>query len=132
MARARNYWIGTTRSNGAPHVAPVWGIWLDGTFHFSTDRGSSKGRNLALNPQIVVHLESGDDVVILEGAVEEVTDLLVLQRFADAYAAKYQIQVNLAAYARRANPIFVLRPRVAYAWLESDYPGGATRWQFDG
>jgi hypothetical protein len=132
MVRARNYWIGTTRPDGAPHVAPVWGLWLDGAFYFGTDRGSRKGRNLALNPPMVVHLESGDEVVILEGVAEEVTDLTVLRPFVEAYATKYQIQVELTPEARRSGPIFVLRPRMAYAWLESDYPGGATRWQFDG
>lgn len=73
--RARNYWVVTTRSDGKPHSVPVWSIWLDETFYFGTDRRSRKGRNLATNPGLVVHLESGDDVVILEGVAEEVVIL---------------------------------------------------------
>ena len=30
MANSRNYWISTTRPDGRPHVAPVWGIWKVG------------------------------------------------------------------------------------------------------
>jgi hypothetical protein len=30
LERARNYWIATTRPDGTPHAAPVWGYgWRD-------------------------------------------------------------------------------------------------------
>ena len=74
MATSRNYWIGSTRPDGKPHAAPVWGVWVDDTLYFSTGRTSRKARNLAANPAVVVHLESGDETVILEGAVEPLTD----------------------------------------------------------
>ncbi|HSN73709.1 MAG TPA: pyridoxamine 5'-phosphate oxidase family protein, partial [Anaerolineae bacterium] len=64
MAAARNYWIGSSRPDGRPHAAPVWGVWLDDVFYFGTVPGSVKARNLAANPALVVHLESGDEVVI--------------------------------------------------------------------
>src|SRR4051812_9693775 len=69
-ATAHNYWVVTSSAAGRPHAAPVWGLWLDGRFYFSTDPASRKGRNLAANPALVVHLESGDDAVILEGTAE--------------------------------------------------------------
>src|SRR5712691_7751987 len=49
LTRARNYWIATTRPNGQPHSRPVWGVWLDDTFYFST--GSLAAQNLAANPR---------------------------------------------------------------------------------
>lgn len=128
MAASRNYWISTTRPDGRPHVTPVWGLWLEGAFYFSAGRQSRKARNLAANPAIAVHLESGDDVVIIEGAVEQVADQALLERYADAYNAKY---------AFRPDPddpdglAFAVRPRVAFAWLERDFPNTATRWIFD-
>src|SRR5436305_12648196 len=67
LAESRNYWVCTTRSDGRPHVAPVWGLWMDEAFYFSTDASSVKGRNLAARPDVVVNLESGDDVVVVEG-----------------------------------------------------------------
>src|SRR3954449_10964184 len=70
LERSRNYWICTTRADGRPHAAPVWGLWFDGAVVFSTDPTSTKGRNLAHRPDVVVHLESGDEAVIVEGRVE--------------------------------------------------------------
>ncbi len=88
LAAAHNYWIATARPDGRPHAVPVWGVWLEGMFYFSTDPASRKGRDLAANPWLVVHLESGDDVVILEGIAEEESDPTELTRLADAYEAK--------------------------------------------
>src|SRR4051794_25481300 len=61
LEAARNYWICTTRPDGRPHASPVWGLWFEDEFVFSTGTDSRKGRNLAENPEVVVHLESGDD-----------------------------------------------------------------------
>jgi nitroimidazol reductase NimA-like FMN-containing flavoprotein (pyridoxamine 5'-phosphate oxidase superfamily) len=124
---SRSYWIITTRPSGRPHAMPVWGIWLNDVFLFSTSPESRKARNLKKNPDLVVHLESGDDVVILEGRAEEVMDPALLKEFADVYEAKYQIRPDVS------NPqggYYALRLQVAFAWLESDFPGGATRWEF--
>src|SRR5918912_177072 len=74
LADARNYWIATTSPNRTPHVMPVWGVWLDGAVCFGTDRQSRKARNLAANPAVAVHLESGDEVVVLHGPAVKVTD----------------------------------------------------------
>jgi hypothetical protein len=126
MAGARNYWIGSSRPDGRPHAAPVWGVWVDETFYFSTDPRSRKGRNLGANPQVVVHLESGDEAVILEGVVEEVRDSPELARFVDAYDEKYHIRPDTMEWA----VIYALRPQVAYAWRERDFSESATRWQF--
>ena len=122
LATARNYWIVTTGPAGAPHAMPVWGLWADGAVVFSTSPESRKGRNLARNPRVVVHLESGDEVVVLEGTVARVE---LDGALADAYDAKYGFrpQPGEGLWYR-------LGPRIAYAWLERDYPGTATRFAF--
>jgi general stress protein 26 len=126
---ARNYWVSTTRPDGRPHAMPVWGIWLDGAFYFGTGRRSRKARNLAANPEIVVHLESGDDVVILEGQAEEVTEATDKKRIGEAYAAKYNENADGGA---SDSPLYAVRPRIAQSWHERDFPQSATRWTFDG
>lgn len=122
MTQARNYWVGTVRPNGQPHVVPVWGVWVEGTLYFGGGPETRWSRNLAAHPQVAVHLESGDDVVILEGAVERISDPadLSVTRIDDAYEAKYQM--------RHGVPFWVLRPRLAFAW--SKFPDNATRWRF--
>jgi hypothetical protein len=122
LAASRNYWLCTTRRDGRPHAMPVWGLWMDGAVCFDTDRASQKGRNIALNPAAVVHLESGDDVVVLEGVIEESRDAGLLQRFDDAYEAKYGVRPGSTA-------ALVLRPRRVLAWRERDFPQSATRWR---
>ena len=125
----RNYWVGSTRPDGRPHAMPVWGVWLDGALYFSTDPHSRKGRNLAANPQVVIHLESGDDVVILEGRVVKMTDASILERADAAYYSKYQF--HLAGELAAPGLVYQLRPRAAFAWLESSFPTSATRWKFE-
>jgi Pyridoxamine 5'-phosphate oxidase len=127
MAAARNYWVATTRSDGRPHVAPVWGLWLDDAFYFSTDPKSVKGRNLARSSEVAVHLESGDEAVILEGSAERWTDQAELTLFADAYDAKYQFRPD------PTNPdqgVYRLKLRTAFAWTEKDFLNTPTRWTF--
>jgi hypothetical protein len=121
LAASRNYWIVTAGADGEPSAAPVWGVWADGAVYFGTNPRSQKGRNLARDPRVLVHLESGDEVVILHGEVEicEVDESVL-----DAYEAKYE-------YRPPGKSLFRLRPSRALAWLETDYPKTATRFDFD-
>lgn len=130
LTASRSYWLATTRPDGRPHVAPVWGVWLDGALYFGTDRASVKARNLAANPTLVVHLESGDDVVILEGTPEVVANPAAIPGLDDAYRAKYGMGATEAGGddAETAALWYVFRPDTASAWLESDFPSTATRW----
>jgi PPOX class probable F420-dependent enzyme len=128
LTASRNYWVSTTRPDGRPHVAPVWGLWMDDAFYFSTDPVSRKGRNITAQPEVAVHLESGDDVVILEGRAERVADQATLERMVEVYDHKY---------ATRFDPtdpnfgVYVVRPVTAYAWFEKSFPTSATRWRFN-
>jgi PPOX class probable F420-dependent enzyme len=124
LEAARSYWVATVRENGSPHAAPLWGLWLADGLVFSTSPESRKGKNLRRDPRVAMHLESGDEVVILEGEVEAVA---IDDSIADAYDAKYGFRPD------PADPSSLwlrLRPTVAYAWLEREYPRSATRFAF--
>lgn len=123
MASARNYWVSTTRSDGSPHTAPVWGVWVDEAFYFFTDPDSLKARSIARDPRTVVHLESGDEVVILEGTTESTQ---ATPEVVQAYETKYGISVGDSPTG-----LFRLRHSKVLAWLESDFPKTATRWLMD-
>ena len=118
LAASRNYWISTVHPDGRPHAMPVWGVVVDGTLHFGTNPSSAKGRNLARSGELVAHTESGDECVILEGVVERVPRTAAV---ADAYAAKYDWRPE------EGGEVYAVRPHVAYAWRERDYPRSATR-----
>lgn len=125
MAPARNYWICTTTPDGSPHARPVWGVWVDDTFFCGGGPQTRWQRNLMENPKATVHLESGDQVVILEGWMqkhtEENTDPELLARIDDAYEAKYGM--------RHGTPVWALHIQRAFAW--TSFAEDPTRWQFE-
>ena len=125
LTTRRNYWVCTTRSDGRPHAMPVWAVWVEGVLLFSTDPKSLKGRNLAARPHVSVHLESGDEVVILEGVAARM-ERDRLAAFADAYDAKYGYRVDTdnADFG-----LYQLEPERVLAWRESDFPTSATRFR---
>jgi pyridoxine/pyridoxamine 5'-phosphate oxidase len=125
LGSSRTYWVATTRPNGAPHSVPVSGLWFGAAVVFSTSRESRKARNLERDPRAVVHLGSAEEVVILEGEVEQIE---IDAPLADAYEAKYEFRPEVGP---QAGLWYRLPPRVAYAWLEQDYPRTATRFAFD-
>ena len=121
MKTARNYWIATTRPDGRPHARPVWGVWVEGTLHFGGGPNTRWARNLAANPHVVVHLESGDEVVIVEGAVTQIAEAENMRHIDAAYLAKYDME--------HGPPVWRLQPTLAFAWTE--FPTTTTRWQFE-
>ena len=128
MQAAHNYWVVTT-GKGRPHTMPVWGVWVNDAFYFGTDRRTRKARNLTANPAVSVHLESGNEVLILEGAGIEITDKKQIAAMDAAYYKKYkthplEIPGDIVIYE--------VKPRVALAWSESNFPATATRWLNDG
>jgi nitroimidazol reductase NimA-like FMN-containing flavoprotein (pyridoxamine 5'-phosphate oxidase superfamily) len=126
LARSHNYWLMTVRPNGRPHAMPVWGLWVDGAFYFSTGRASRKARNLARNPRCVVCTERADEAVIVEGVAEEIKDAKALGRLARPYHAKYKPWTLDPALG----PVYAVRPRAAFAMHERRFPSAATRWRF--
>ena len=106
---------------------PVWGLWLDGAVWFSTDPTSLKGRNLEARPDVVIHLESGDEVCVLEGTAERVRDAGPLRHFDDVYLEKYDVRPSAMGDAAG---VYRLRPAVALAWSEADFATSATRFAF--
>jgi hypothetical protein len=126
LAQSRNYWICTARPDGRPHSIPVWGFWIDNALFFGTARSSRKARNLAHNSAVSVHLESGDDVVILEGIAVEVRDPAILNKIDQASRTKYKMPLTMLG----ESVFYRIRPGVVLAWTEKDFPKTATRWEF--
>jgi hypothetical protein len=134
LTAARSYWVCTTRADGRPHAMPVWGLWLGapgdvlgGSLAFSTDPTSLKARNLLRDPRIVIHLESGDDVVLLEGrarTLDVTADAALVASFVTEYDKKYSVKVEPGPEFG----LYALTPDVVLAWQEVDFPNTATRW----
>lgn len=126
LAQRRNYFLATARPDGRPHVMPVWGVWLEDRFYFSTGRQSRKAANLAANPHCVVCPDDGHEAVVLEGMAELVGQRALFRRVAKPYKAKYEWELDDGE-----GSLYVVRPRVAIGFIEAEgFTGTATRWRF--
>jgi len=128
----RSLWVSTTRSDGRPHAVPVWFTWDGQMLHFASGERAQKVRNLAHESWVVAHLGDGDDVAILEGRAEVVTDAAELQAVETARAEKY---VDPRSGARdtilvAGTVVYRLRPQHAMAWMYGDM-AGRTDWWFE-
>jgi hypothetical protein len=127
LSKAKNYFVSTIRPDATPHCMPVWGIWLDDAFYFSSGRRSRKARNLENNPRCVVCPESADQAVVMEGMARIVEEGPVFRRFVEAYKVKYNFDMDTMDMSDSA--VFVVRPIVAFG-LAEDLASIATRWTF--
>lgn len=121
---ARNYWLCTSSRDGRPHVVPIWACWFEESLCFGTAANSAKARNLRANPACCVHLESGDQVLILHATAQPLEGPS-LDEVDGLYRVKYAVGLREAPGELS---FFRLRPNRALAWDEQDFPTSATAW----
>lgn len=114
LAREKIYWVSTANLQGRPHAAPVWGIWKANRFFFETDPKSAKGRNLSKNMSLVVHLQDGNDTVILEGSARREKTAKVLNQLRKDYVKKYQYEPDWSNEMDQI--VFRVQPSTIHAW----------------
>ena len=125
LKKSHNYWITTVRPDGAPHTMVVWGLWISGSFYFSTGKHSRKARNLAGNPRCIVCTERAEEAVIVEGEAQLIQDSPNLKFFSQ-YEKKYKWDMS----QMQSEPIYRVTPRSAFGLYEKKFMTAATRWQF--
>lgn len=133
LQKARNYWITTHSSSTYPHARPVWGIWTENSLLFST--GGLIGRHVGLNDRVQINLESGDEVVLLEGQVKVLKDPATLSTWISLYKDKYNWDVS-----EQPGDVFQVHPKRALAWMCDNsgrddgmlFSNTATEWRFEG
>jgi PPOX class probable F420-dependent enzyme len=131
LAAARTYWLCSTTPTGAPHAAPVWGAVAGQVLYLYSERGTVKARNLAADPRVVVHLESGEDVLIVRGTATDLGTPAEVPHVVAALSAKYA-GAGDRRYLPEADPDFdvvhAISPRSAMTWRLSDYEASQRRW----
>jgi nitroimidazol reductase NimA-like FMN-containing flavoprotein (pyridoxamine 5'-phosphate oxidase superfamily) len=103
---------------------PVWGVWLDNAFFFSTGRKSRKGQNLIANPSCTITNDHGEEAVIVEGVATQAENATELERVATAYQKKYKMDPR-----SMGEPIFRITPSRVFGFVEKTFPQSATRWK---
>lgn len=132
LRKSRQFWIATTRPDGRPHVMVVWALWMNGLLYFSTGKESRKARNLAGNPHCTMCNEKADEAVILEGTVELEKDVAVIRKFIALYEKKYDWKLGEMGnnMLELKDPVYRLRPKIAFGFWEKKFSTTATRWLF--
>jgi hypothetical protein len=125
LTEATNYWLCSVRPAtpeaplGRPHVIPRWAVFVEGKIYYDGSPETRHNHNLALNPHVAVHLESGTEAIILEGTVKEAEkpSREFGQKLSEAYKKKYRDM----GYAPEPNSwdeggLYVFTPRQCIAW----------------
>lgn len=132
LEESHNYWLATARPDGRPHLMIVWGLWHRRVFYFSTGSRSQKARNLEGNAHCVIGSEQADEAVIVEGTAERVREVDQLKELLSLYQRKYAYDMSAMQedILGLREPIFAVRPSVAFGLDEKATLQSATRWRF--
>lgn len=130
-----HYWVATSRPDGRPHVVPRWGVWTRDAFWYDGSPATVHAENLTKDPRMVLHLESGEHAVVLEGEArpsEPITGEFgrhLSEQFATKYRQKGYEPTPDAWSGEDAGGMVVFRPSKALAWFS--FPEDVTRFRFD-
>ena len=126
LGSAGTYWV-VPRSEGPPHPRPVWGVWHEERLYLSIGTPTTL-HALAHNPVVTVHLDSGTDVVIVEGRVGG-------QASEGGPVAAYNKKYDWSYEAEKYGPLQCVEPAVVLAWRAAGWAGRESfqqtgRWRF--
>ena len=132
LVEAQSYWLCSVRPDGRPHAIPKWGVWVAGKLYFDGSAKTRHARNIAQNPQVVVHLESGDEVVIVEGHCKALGK--PAPALADQVAQEYRRKYAAHGYAPQATQwdaggLYAVTPCTVLAW--TNFADDPTKFVFD-
>jgi pyridoxamine 5'-phosphate oxidase-like protein len=128
LRESHDYWVASGWPDGRPHVMPVWGVWVQEAFWFSSSPGSRKVRNLRARPECTVTTDDARNPVVLDGVAEirpdEPDRLLLLE----SMNAKYEVDYGLDFLDGVHALCLRVQPSSAFGLLEGDFSGSPTRW----
>jgi len=140
LESAQLFWITTVRADGRPHVTPLVAVWLEDAIHFATGAGEQKAVNLRTNQNVILTTgcndwQQGLDIVV-EGEAVQVIDESVLERLAEAWAAKWDGRWHYEVHDRSfrheggndAVLVFAVKPAKVLAFAKGTF--GQTRHRF--
>jgi len=103
---------------GPPHPRPVWGVWTGEEVYVSVGSPPLR-RAFAAGGAVTVHLDSGTDVVVVEGTVRPSVTPDDAARAVAAYDAKYDYSYDVETYG----PLACVDPATILAWRTAGWAG---------
>lgn len=134
LRESLHYWMATRRASGKPHVVPRWGVWLDGRLWYDGAPDTVHVKNVNNDSSCVIHLEDGQQAVIVEGHSEPAPPpgSILGGRLSEAMSAKYGNHGYAPGPDSWEGPdsggLRVFTPIKAMAWFE--FPADVTRFVF--
>jgi hypothetical protein len=125
----RVYWIATVGPRGRPRIRPIDGVYVDGDLWVGGSPETRWVRELAANPQVAIHLDGVDEVIVIDGDAEVLRSVAPDQakRLAAASNAKFpEYRMTAGVYVQRG--AIAIHPRKAIAW--TDITRDPTRFAF--
>ncbi len=91
LTKAVHYWLCTSYPDNKPHAVPKWAVMVEGKFYFDGSPETRHAKNITANPNVIIHLENGADVVIGEGKASAINNppLDLREKVSVAYIQKY-------------------------------------------
>jgi len=130
MTESLNYWIATATPKGKPSATPVWGVWIDDKLYFDGAPSTRRGKNISMNPYTAVHLESGEQAVMLEGRTTIFSgppERTLKERVSTEYCRKYAAHgYEPPADQWDEGGLFEFTPDKVIAW--TNFIKDPTRW----
>lgn len=118
---AIHYWLCSVTPQNQPHAVPKWGVWVNEHFYFDGSPETKHARNILQNAAVVVHLESGERPVIVNGHCHAIAR--PEPELATLVAAAYREKYTPLGYAPQPNQwenggLFAVTPHTALAWTQ--------------
>jgi len=132
LIEERDFWLGTSGLDGAPHSSPVWLVEVGGVLYFFSERTTIKARNLKLNPLVVLHPPGASLVTIVHGAVVDLGQPTDHPDVLSAFVTKYDMPGDIDFLpldpAADQYVLYRVEPDRAFAWDLADYEASQQRW----
>ena len=126
--------VGSLLPDGAPHVVPLWFVWLEDAVYVSCRRESSVWRNLTKDPRVALQFDRGlawteQAGAVVRGKAEVLSpDDPATKRALSAWFEKYRGELagfGFAAYTEQVKePIMIrVRPDRLATWIHAHRQG---------
>lgn len=122
--------VGSLLPDGAPHVVPLWFVWLPDGFYVTCRRGSQVWRNVRRDPRVSLEVHRGEawseqaGVLIRSSAEVLGRDHPDANKALSAWFEKYRSELSgfgFAAYTEQVHEpvVFVVQPERVSSWIHA-------------
>jgi PPOX class probable F420-dependent enzyme len=104
LSGTRTAKLSTVRSDGRPHVAPVWFVMDGEDVIFTTGKDTAKGKNILRDGRVALCVDHEDPpfhFAVVEGEAEATLEDPQMLRWATEIGGRYMGEENAEAFGRR-------------------------------